>query len=487
MSDSKKKINVDDLLKRHLGKPSEPRPRQGSEVSRVAESETFSLPPTSSGSASQPIAPARATAEADAQQAGKIISSIASDIENMRAAMELMVEQIGKMVSLQSEQMSMQGEQTDLQKQHIEAVARLAPLVVQTQEVITGSVRDAVSSIQDLQEGMQTGYTLDGRGSEHIEAVSAERAIVAGDSVVRRPRGRPRKIRPEAAPGAGSENGRAAIPSTAPVPPRRPRGRPRKIQEPEVALPLPVMAVGAASSSDDSSVGRRPRGRPRKIREPELSPPAAASSNPSELRRPRGRPRKVPLAAGAHAPQDSQIRIPEMVQAARPALPGAEPEMPRRRGRPRKHPLQPAGIVSPPNTPSPAGNPDGGTATWSIQRSTVRPGMPAAERDWDESAWLPQALVYSLPDKKDPRKYVTVIQVERKLWESAGFNPKDRLEIERDGYELFIYRADTGGVKAKKIDDDAVMIQASNLGNLNLKQVKVAAGRGAVIVRGLKV
>ena len=113
--------------------------------------------------------------------------------------------------------------------------------------------------------------------------------------------------------------------------------------------------------------------------------------------------------------------------------------------------------------------------------------MPAAERDWDESVWLPQALVYSLPDKKDPRKYVTVIQVERKLWESAGFNPKDRLEVERDGYELFIYRADTGGVKAKKIDDDAVMIQAPNLGNLNLKQVKVAAGRGAVVVRGLKV
>ena len=59
---------------------------------------------------------------------------MAADLKGLRSAMDLMAEQMGKLVSLGTQQ--------------IEAIARLTPLVVQSAEGISGSLREVASVVQ---------------------------------------------------------------------------------------------------------------------------------------------------------------------------------------------------------------------------------------------------------------------------------------------------------------------------------------------------
>ena len=59
---------------------------------------------------------------------------MAAELKGLRSAMDLMAEQMGKLVSLGTQQ--------------IEAMARLAPLVVQSAEGISGSLREVASAVQ---------------------------------------------------------------------------------------------------------------------------------------------------------------------------------------------------------------------------------------------------------------------------------------------------------------------------------------------------
>jgi hypothetical protein len=61
---------------------------------------------------------------------------MATDLKGLRSAMELMAEQVGKLVALS-------GEQTD-------AIARLAPLIVQSAEGISGGLREVISAVQPI-------------------------------------------------------------------------------------------------------------------------------------------------------------------------------------------------------------------------------------------------------------------------------------------------------------------------------------------------
>ena len=59
---------------------------------------------------------------------------MAAELKGLRSAMDLMAEQMGKLVSLGAQQ--------------IEAMARLMPLVVQSAEEISGSLREVASAVQ---------------------------------------------------------------------------------------------------------------------------------------------------------------------------------------------------------------------------------------------------------------------------------------------------------------------------------------------------
>jgi hypothetical protein len=62
------------------------------------------------------------------------LTGMAAELKGLRSAMDLMAEQMGKLVSLGTQQ--------------IEAIARLTPLVVQSSEAISGSLREVVNAIQ---------------------------------------------------------------------------------------------------------------------------------------------------------------------------------------------------------------------------------------------------------------------------------------------------------------------------------------------------
>jgi len=78
----------------------------------------------------QQVAPAPALLP-EVEQA---LSGIVAELKDLRSAMDLMAEQMGKLVSLGTQQ--------------IEAIARLAPLMVQSAEGISGSLREVVSAVQ---------------------------------------------------------------------------------------------------------------------------------------------------------------------------------------------------------------------------------------------------------------------------------------------------------------------------------------------------
>jgi hypothetical protein len=90
---------------------------------------------------------------------------MAADLKSLRSTMELMAEQVSKLVALGGQQ--------------IEAIARLTPLMIQSAEGISGSVREVVTVVQTLsrlaamppaQEPVSAGEVH----NEHQQDVSSE-------------------------------------------------------------------------------------------------------------------------------------------------------------------------------------------------------------------------------------------------------------------------------------------------------------------------
>jgi hypothetical protein len=114
-----------DILTRHLGKP------------EALAAEVFRPKPVQSPRPSVPDAPRQiAPAPALPPDLEQAITGMAAELKSLRSTMELMAEQLSKLVALGGQQ--------------IEAIARLAPLVVQSAEGISGSLRDVVSAIQTI-------------------------------------------------------------------------------------------------------------------------------------------------------------------------------------------------------------------------------------------------------------------------------------------------------------------------------------------------
>jgi hypothetical protein len=112
-----------DILARHLGKPD----ALAEEVFRPKPVQAPRPPATD---LPQQAAPAPGLSP-EVEQA---LTGMAAEMKGLRSAMDLMAKQMGKLVSLGTEQ--------------IEAIARLAPLVVQSAEGISGSLREIACAIQ---------------------------------------------------------------------------------------------------------------------------------------------------------------------------------------------------------------------------------------------------------------------------------------------------------------------------------------------------
>jgi hypothetical protein len=121
----KRSRDTADILARHLGKP------------EALAAEVFRPKPVPSFRPPAPEAPQQAgSAPALSREVEQALTGMAAELKGLRSTMELMAEQMGKLVALGGQQ--------------IEAIARLAPLIVQSAEGISGSVRDVVSAVRSI-------------------------------------------------------------------------------------------------------------------------------------------------------------------------------------------------------------------------------------------------------------------------------------------------------------------------------------------------
>jgi hypothetical protein len=119
----KRSRDTADILARHLGKPE-------ALAEEVFRPRPVQAPRPPAADVPQQVAPAPALSP-EVEQA---LSGIAAELKGLRSTLDLMAEQMGKLVSLGTQQ--------------IEAIDRLAPLMVQSAEGISGSLREVVSAVQ---------------------------------------------------------------------------------------------------------------------------------------------------------------------------------------------------------------------------------------------------------------------------------------------------------------------------------------------------
>ncbi|WP_244510754.1 hypothetical protein [Microvirga guangxiensis] len=122
MTADKRRRDTADILARHLGDPK----ALAAEVFRPKEAQQShrSAADTPRQPAPGPILPLNVE---------QTLTGMAADLKALRATMELMAEQVSKLVALSG--------------QHIEATVRLAPLIVQSADEITSRVQEAVNAV----------------------------------------------------------------------------------------------------------------------------------------------------------------------------------------------------------------------------------------------------------------------------------------------------------------------------------------------------
>jgi hypothetical protein len=121
----KRSRDTADILARHLGKP------------EALATEVFRPKPVLSPRPPAPEAPRQTgSAPALSPEVEQALTGMAAELKGLRSTMELMAEQMGQLVALGSQQ--------------IETIARLAPLMVQSAEGISGGFREVVRAIQSV-------------------------------------------------------------------------------------------------------------------------------------------------------------------------------------------------------------------------------------------------------------------------------------------------------------------------------------------------
>ena len=121
----KRSRDTADILARHLGKPD-------ALAAEVFRPKPVQAPRPPVADVPQQAAPAPALPP-EVEQA---LTAMAAELKGLRSAMDLMAEQMGTLVSLGTQQ--------------IEAMARLTPLLVQSAEGISASLREVASAVQGI-------------------------------------------------------------------------------------------------------------------------------------------------------------------------------------------------------------------------------------------------------------------------------------------------------------------------------------------------
>ncbi|MFC4171244.1 hypothetical protein ACFOYU_04085 [Microvirga sp. GCM10011540] len=89
--------------------------------------------------------------------------------------------------------------------------------------------------------------------------------------------------------------------------------------------------------------------------------------------------------------------------------------------------------------------------------------------------------VRSIADANRPDRFYTTIRLSRELWDRAGFEPEDRIQLDWKKKTISIRRVpDGGGVKPKTIGDTVVVLQSWRLGDLTFDPTKIASGNGVL-------
>ena len=118
---------IDDILARHLGKPAS----LAEEVFRPQDGQRpHSSPPVSSSQS--------APSPALSPEVEQALTGMAADLKSLRSAVELMAEQMNKLVALGGQQ--------------IEAVARLAPLLARSTDGLSSELREFVSAVRSISD-----------------------------------------------------------------------------------------------------------------------------------------------------------------------------------------------------------------------------------------------------------------------------------------------------------------------------------------------
>ena len=125
VTSDKRHRDTAEILARHLGKPE----ALAAEVFRPKEVQQAR--PSTADTPRQPVSGLALPIEVE-----QALTGMAADLKGLRSAMELMAEQVSKLAALGGQQ--------------IEAMTRFAPLVVQSTQEITSSVREVVSAVGSL-------------------------------------------------------------------------------------------------------------------------------------------------------------------------------------------------------------------------------------------------------------------------------------------------------------------------------------------------
>jgi hypothetical protein len=169
----KRHQDIADILARHLGKPD----ALAAEVFRPKEARP---PQSHTPKALQPTHPT-STLSPEVEQA---LTGMAVDLKGLRSAVELMAEQVNKLVALGSQQ--------------IEAIARLTPALIQSTEGLSGGLRQVVGAIRTITHPVadQPSGMKAEDGPEAAQAVDAEPVSVPDLETQEAPRrtGRKRKV-----------------------------------------------------------------------------------------------------------------------------------------------------------------------------------------------------------------------------------------------------------------------------------------------------
>ncbi|MBD2750287.1 hypothetical protein IC232_26860 [Microvirga sp. BT688] len=122
---NKRSRDTADILARHLGKP------------EALAAEVFRPKPAQSPRPSAPEAPPQTgSAPALSREVEQALTGMAAELRGLRSTIEGMAEQMRKLVALGGQQ--------------IEAIARLAPLMVHSADGIAGGLREVVSALQSI-------------------------------------------------------------------------------------------------------------------------------------------------------------------------------------------------------------------------------------------------------------------------------------------------------------------------------------------------